>query len=256
MSDLHDLAGAYAVDALDPAERQAFERHLANCSACRAEVSALRESAASLSHVSAVAPPPALRNAVLEGIQRVRPLAAETVVATQDAGTAPGAGSPRHAADPGNVVQLRRRRVAVWLAGAAAAAAVAIGAVVWSPWDTGSHRQVSATQQVLQAKDAQRFTGTVAGARATIVRSPSLGRAVLVAENLPSAPVGKDYQLWYKVPGKGFVSAGVVHHDASGPLTFVLSGDARTATAAGITIEPTGGSPSPTMQPIAAFGFA
>ena len=34
--DLHHLSGAYAVDALDEAERSAFERHLAVCAACRA----------------------------------------------------------------------------------------------------------------------------------------------------------------------------------------------------------------------------
>ena len=36
--DIHALSGAYAVDALDDVERARFERHLANCEACRAEV--------------------------------------------------------------------------------------------------------------------------------------------------------------------------------------------------------------------------
>ena len=36
--DIHSLVGAYAVDALDDAERARFEQHLAACAECRAEV--------------------------------------------------------------------------------------------------------------------------------------------------------------------------------------------------------------------------
>ena len=39
--DLHHLSGAYAVDALDRDERDAFEHHLSVCDACRAEVPSL-----------------------------------------------------------------------------------------------------------------------------------------------------------------------------------------------------------------------
>ena len=42
MSDIHALSGAYAVDALDDIERAQFERHLAECPACRSEVDSLR----------------------------------------------------------------------------------------------------------------------------------------------------------------------------------------------------------------------
>ena len=45
MTDVHALSGAYAVDALDDIERAAFERHLAACAECRAEVASLRETA-------------------------------------------------------------------------------------------------------------------------------------------------------------------------------------------------------------------
>jgi hypothetical protein len=37
--------------------------------------------------------------------------------------------------------------------------------------------------------------------------------------------------------------------------TVLLEGDAATATGAGITVEPEGGSPEPTSQPIALFDF-
>ena len=46
--DIHSLVGAYAVDALDDAERARFEEHLATCAECRAEVASLRGAAASV----------------------------------------------------------------------------------------------------------------------------------------------------------------------------------------------------------------
>ena len=72
--DIHALSGAYAVDALDDVEREQFERHLAGCSACQAEVASLVAAATSLSSLSDVAPPPSLRAKVLQGITTVRPL--------------------------------------------------------------------------------------------------------------------------------------------------------------------------------------
>ncbi len=75
MSDIHALSGAYAVDALDDIERVGFERHLAGCATCRAEVASLREAAAALADDVALAPPPELRAAVLEGISAGPPAA-------------------------------------------------------------------------------------------------------------------------------------------------------------------------------------
>ncbi len=77
MTDVHALSGAYAVDALDDIERAAFERHLAECADCRAEVASLRETAALLAETTAVEPPAALRDRVLADIATVRPLPPE-----------------------------------------------------------------------------------------------------------------------------------------------------------------------------------
>ena len=56
MSDIHALSGAYAVDALDDIERAQFERHLAECAECRAEVDSLREAGGLLAEAVAADP--------------------------------------------------------------------------------------------------------------------------------------------------------------------------------------------------------
>jgi anti-sigma-K factor RskA len=64
----HALAGAYALDALDAAERARFERHLRGCAACLAEVRGFAATAASLGLAAAAAPPPALKGRVLADV--------------------------------------------------------------------------------------------------------------------------------------------------------------------------------------------
>jgi anti-sigma-K factor RskA len=149
----------------------------------------------------------------------------------------------------------RRRNPFTWLAAAAAAAVLAIGALVWSPW-ASDQPPPSATEQVLQAKDAQRFARTVDGARATIVRSKSLGKAVIIADNMPAAPEGKDFQVWFQNPDGAMVSAGLMPHEAKPTVSMVLNGDAAKFVGAGITLEPAGGSPEPTSAPLVLFEFS
>jgi anti-sigma-K factor RskA len=65
---LHALAGAYALDALDDAERARFERHLASCATCPDEVRGFTAAAAELGRAAAVTPPPALKGRVLADV--------------------------------------------------------------------------------------------------------------------------------------------------------------------------------------------
>jgi anti-sigma-K factor RskA len=286
-ADIHGLSGAYAVDALDTDERAAFEQHLAQCAECQAEVASLREAAAGLAALSETAPPPELRRAVLAGIKTVRPLppavpvveatAAPQVVAPSSGGDGiPGADTspegdhplsddalgggdvlPGDAQPSADVVPLApRRRPKVWLVAAAAAVVLALGGIVWNANRHEPSPTYTATEQVVHASDAQRYEKSIDGVRATIIRSPSLHKAVIVADNMPAAPAGKDYQLWLNYPGKGMVSAGLMPHGAKPTVTVLLDGDAAKATAAGITVEPAGGSKAPTSNPIALFTFS
>jgi anti-sigma-K factor RskA len=103
--DPHDLTAAYALDALDPDEAEAYERHLGQCEECREQLAELNGTAAALAFGAvAPAPPTRLRASILEAA----------------------------AAERTNVVPLLRRRwVARGLAVAAAAAAcIAVGLAV------------------------------------------------------------------------------------------------------------------------------
>ena len=237
-AEIHALSGAYAVDALSEDERVLFEAHLATCAACREEVDNLRETASLLGESVAVAPPPSLREAVLAGIGEIRPLPPVPETGTD------------------NVVPLRRRRLATLVAAAAAVVALVTGlgagAALWHPW-TDDTTQVSVADQVLNAPDATRSQASLGTAHLTLVRSAALGRAVLLADALPAPTGDRVYEMWLQNAAGEMVPAGLLPRSTS--QKFVLSGDAASAQAAGITVEPAGGSDSPTSAPIALFAF-
>ena len=105
--DLHDLTAAYALDALDPAEAEAYEAHLSQCEECRLQLAELSESTGALAFGAvAPAPPPRLRESILAAA----------------------------AAERSNVIALPQRRWTprVLAVAAAAAACVAVGFTVSS----------------------------------------------------------------------------------------------------------------------------
>jgi|tagenome__1003787_1003787.scaffolds.fasta_scaffold20841622_1 anti-sigma-K factor RskA len=233
MNHIHALSGAYAVDALDDSERTEFEEHLAECAECRAEVASFRETAALLAETEDSTPPESLRKGVLDRIGRVRPLPPETPPRPQPMGP----------------TVVRRRWLPQLLAAAAAVVLLAGGIAAWHPWQDD---RTTLADQILQAPDAMTVTEKLPGGAGelALVRSASLQRAVLVGHGVAPPPDGKTYQMWLQQPGEDMVSAGLMT-DAEKPT--VLTGDAATATAAAVSVEPETGSPHPTSPPIAVF---
>ena len=282
--DLHHLSGAYAVDALDEAERESFEQHLAECADCRAEVAELSATAHQLSSMSEATPPPALRAAVLHGITQVRPLPpvlddpatvavtsttpgsspdptaghaapAEPVGDSTATGTDTGSGGPdgsRKSGGSGGTVVPFVRRTSTWLAAAAAAAAIAVGGIAWGPWSDPA----SPLDQVVSAADATRVSSTSGPVTAEVAYSRQLGKGAITVTGLPAAPDGKTYQLWYIGADGAARSAGLLDPDDDGRGAMLLEGDPNAAAAVGMTVEPAGGSPSPTTDPVVVLTLA
>jgi anti-sigma-K factor RskA len=269
---LHDLAGAYALGALDAAERAEFERHLTECRACADEVRSLRPVVDGLAQVvPLVDPPAALRDRVLAtATQPVTPKLAGRVRAASE-------GGPKLARPP-KAEPFWPKLVPLAMA-ASLAVAVGLGAYVWQLRDrltdverrldeataraAASETQVAALERaavdvrntalVIGAPDLLRVdlagqAGSAAKGRAFWSRAHGL---VFAAVDLPALPAGKVYQLWV-VGAQAPVSAGIFEPDPAGRATTIVAGGREfpAPAAFAVTLEPAGGVPQPTGDKI------
>lgn len=257
---VHALTGAYVLDALEADELAAFERHLAACADCRAEVRSLRDAVVRLPEVSAAAPPAALRASVLEAISQVRPLPPlpEQIDQADQADRAePAEPVAREAVD----LDARRRGRADrqgrrWQLLAAAACVVALAGVLWGALrlpDAAPGREVAVVEQegrtqmlaLLEASDLRVYAAEgTEGMRGTVLMSDELGSAVVLLQDLPDLADDQVFQAW-SIAGAAPADAGVFR-SGDGSATVVLADDVLAAEVVALTIEPTGGSPSPT----------
>lgn len=217
--ELHDLTAAYALDALDGREREAYEAHLAQCDTCREELSGLQGAATALAYAADGPPPPAaLRTRIVEAARAERP----------------------------NVVPLRPRWAVPTAAAAAVAACAAIGLGIWSVSLSHSlDRERSATRDALAliaSPDARQVR--LAGADGVVSVSPS-GRAALAFASLAKPPAGKTYEAWVIGDG-GAKPAGVFEGN-----TLVLTRTVPKGATIAITLERDGGVQQPTSEPLA-----
>jgi anti-sigma factor RsiW len=184
---IHELTAGYALDALDPDERRAYEAHLEDCERCRAELSSFWETTEALAvAASGAAPNEALRGRILASARAERQ----------------------------NVIPFPRRgRPSVPALGAvaalAAAAAVAVG--IWASQVSGDLDEARLALERERAAAAvladplSRNVSLEAGDGRLVVASD--GRGVLVLDALESAPSGKTYMAWI-VEGETPVPAG------------------------------------------------
>jgi len=91
------------------------------------------------------------------------------------------------------------------------------------------------------------------GSSASVFRSESKGRAVILTDGMAAPPPGKVYELWLQNSAGTMIPAGLMPRSPNAKV--LLRGDASRATAVGITVEPDGGSKAPTSEPIALFDF-
>jgi anti-sigma-K factor RskA len=100
---------------------------------------------------------------------------------------------------------------------------------------------------VLAAPDARAGSGRDARGRTIgVIASASRGRGVVTLGGYGEPPDGRVYQLWVVRPGAQPRSLGLFDGDA--PLA--ASGLGPSSASLAVTVEPGGGSPRPTGQPI------
>ncbi|CAL9593745.1 anti-sigma factor [Streptomyces pilosus] len=249
--DLHSLAAPYALDALEPAERVRFEKHLKSCGRCTEEVRDLAEDAVRLAWSTAAPAPPALRDRVLAA---VRTTAQEP--APRDGVRARAPQLPPHvwgAAPPPRVRERRRSPLLVPFATATAAAALVVASLFAVQAGRTQDRldaerdRAREIAHVLAAPDARASSGRdPGGGTIGVVASVSTRSAVVTLGGYEDPPNGRVRQLWLMGSGGQPLSLGLFEGDT--PL--VASGLDPAATSLAVTVEPGGGSPQPTGQPI------
>lgn len=252
-----DLAELYALDAVTDQERQAIDEYIS-------------------------AAPDAERTSFFERVRQARETLSMTFQAEEEPPadlfsriaaqlpaqqTGPDAGSAASPAvlapEPGDELAGARRRrdekraneqrrpggARRWLAGVAAAAAIALGGVGVGAYMADQNDPLN---QVVRAGDVREASVDVAGGgSATLLISSSEDAAVVKMNGVPAPPEGKVYQMWL-IPkdGSAPVSQGLMDAEALSKPAVVQG--ISSAAALGITVEPVGGSQSPTLPTVAA----
>ena len=230
-----ELKDAYVLGALPEEERREFEEYLASHPERQAEIGELGAVAGLLAlSPQEQEPPPELRSRIMDavGAEAARPHESRRSVF----------------AWVGELLSVRNLALG-------AAALLVIGLFSWNMVLQGEMQDLQGRIQSLQDQPPEPQmvelggAGTEQGARAELVTLEG-DRAVLVVENMPPVPEGKTYQIWvieedvpkpsglFK-PKQDSVAAVVEHPLGGGDVIAV-------------TVEPEGGSPKPTSDPMLA----
>jgi hypothetical protein len=241
-TDVADLLGAYALDALEPAELQAVDRHVQGCQACLAEVAEHREVAGLLTPGWSK-PPPGLWDRIAASLEESPPpLDLAPVIAMK----------PR---PPGRQAAPRRSFGAGIAAMVAVAAVVMIGFLGFRAVDLGGDNTPGGTyaqelqrsvNAALAAPDSRKVDLVSADGYRTVqaVVLPD-GTGYLVKNNLPALADERTYQLW-AVVGTSAISVGVLGPEPK-IVPFKMDG---AVSALAITEEGAGGVISSKKDPV------
>lgn len=257
--EFEEISGAYVLDAVTPAEREAAEAHLASCVKCTHLLQELR-GVVSLLPLSApqVKPPEALKERIMSSVRQesqgevAEPAPPQPIAAFRPVRPV----RPVPSAQP-----VRRTRGAVWNPRVLVAAAVLMFSLLGglSAWNLSLHGQVASLQQQLsQAKANQPTTqvtsymvkGTTQSQSATgqLIYFTQQNITVLVMHGLPQLQGTHVYQGWLvHLDGEkitNVTSIGLLNPQ-NGSETLSFEGNVTGYDAAAISLEP---GPSATPQ--------
>jgi Anti-sigma-K factor rskA len=227
--DIHHLAAAYALDALDDRERPAFEAHYPACDVCVPDVHDFRSTLTAIGVLSMIPPSAHVKDAVIGQIATTRQL------------------SPLL---PDSVVELagRRRTTGKSMLAAAAAVLLIVGSVAFAI-GRRSHTDdaFAAGLEQLLSRPGSRFVelnpSTTAG-HIRVVWSPTSGEVAVIGDGLPAPTSDKAYELWL-INANGSSAMHLLDPAHNGSVQRILPMDG-TPTKWGITLEPRQGSATPT----------
>lgn len=234
--EVTDLLGAYALDALEPAEFQAVDRHVQECPACRAEVAEHREVAGLLTPGWAK-PPAGLWDRIAASLEEVPPpLDLAPVIAMKPAPAI-------------RTIGKRRGNMGVGIAAMVAVAAVAMVGFLGI--------RVADDRKRLDRFESQAYSDQLTQSANAALADPSArkvdlistdgirnvqavvlpdGTGYVVKNNLPVLSAERTYQMW-AVVGSAKISVGVLGSEVK-VVPFKMNGN---VTALAITDEVAGG---------------
>jgi anti-sigma-K factor RskA len=245
--EANDLLAALALDAVDDAERQAIEEHVATCPRCQSELDAMREVAGALGNT--VEPlPEHLWSSISSRIYEDHLDAVPALALLSD--------------DEPSSSKLRRSRswqVRRSLAAPLAVAAVVVGVLAFQLVNADNRN--SNLQSALEASTSSQVAAalktpghkliTLDSATkndlATFVLLPD-GRGYLVNAHMPTLVSTETYQLWGVIQGKA-ISIGLMGRTPH-RVTFTVVGPPSLSQLA-VTVEPSGGASTPTAPMVA-----
>lgn len=240
MNDPHatfqENLSAYALDALDADETAALKIHLQTCESCRAELTEYqRVSTGLLSALPPRPPRPALKRILQKRLEPARPQ-----------------------------FKFSFGQIAI-----ASAFVLLIALNIASVWQVYSLKQQQAeinnqhySEQTAIAMLAYPGTQQIIFGQNNISGSLLVDKTrnlvAIVAWHLPPAPAGKTYQMWL-IDAKGDrTSGGLLVPEADQPFVMAVVASSQPLsgfTGFGVTLEPSGGSPSPTGPKVLRVDF-
>jgi anti-sigma-K factor RskA len=266
-------SGSYVLNAMNDNERKEFEARMNESQELRNEVTELTDTAVLLGlAVEPVTPPSALKQNIMARLSQTPQLSRDEAegefapVRTLRAVPPLASEEPRQDGRPAANTPAETKaatrwyaRPAVIVAGAAAAVALIFGGVVTTNsvlQGASTSQQADALAAISSASDAQRAEASVStGGTATLVWSNKLGRSAIIGKNLAALPSDKTYELWY-IDGAGKATGAGLFESKGKSTLQVLTGKMAKGDTIGVTVEPAGGSKSPTTKPIVAITSA
>ena len=259
--EFEEISGAYALDAVTPAERQAIEAHLATCAKCSQLIQELRGVVSLLPlSVPQIQPAATLQARIMTAVQQE----------SQARSIPPPLQQTHPQAQPSQPIPMRpsvRRRLS-WNQGALVAAAVLLLCLVGglTAWNVSLHGQVATLQQQLAQATSHRATPTPSGVTSYQVKGTTPGQnatgqlvyfeqqniTVLIIHGLPQLQGTHVYQGWLlHLSGStitGVTSVGLLN-PLNGTATLSFTGNVTGYNAAAVSLEP-----GPTATPNAPKG--